>query len=64
MGNGVIIIPPHDFKQPSRWYYRVQKIKKHEFRVVTYGIKSIPNFINFRSAILFLSNPHADGYQI
>jgi hypothetical protein len=23
MGNGVIIIPPHDFKQSSRWYYRV-----------------------------------------
>jgi hypothetical protein len=23
MGSGVIKIPPHDLKQPSRWYYRV-----------------------------------------
>jgi hypothetical protein len=23
MGNGVIIVPPHDFTHPSRWYYQL-----------------------------------------
>jgi hypothetical protein len=33
-----IITPVHNFKQPSRWYYRVQEVKKYEYVVVTYGI--------------------------
>jgi hypothetical protein len=32
-GNGVIIIPPHDFKQPPSWYHRVLKFKKCEFGI-------------------------------
>jgi hypothetical protein len=55
MGNGVII-PPHDFKQPSCWYYRLQEIKQYDFGVITNGITSIPNFINFRPAILHSKN--------
>jgi hypothetical protein len=51
MGNGVII-PPHKFKQLSCWYYRLQKVKKYEFAVFTYGIISVRKFINFRPAIL------------
>jgi hypothetical protein len=39
MRNGVII-PPHDFKHPSRWYYRVLKQIKYEIAVVTNGITS------------------------
>jgi hypothetical protein len=25
MRNGIIIIPPHDFKESSRWYYRMHE---------------------------------------
>jgi hypothetical protein len=49
---GVIIIPPHDFKPPSRWYYRVQEVQKCDFGVVTCGMTSKPNFINFGPVIL------------
>jgi hypothetical protein len=54
VGNGVIINPPQDFKQLPRCYYPVQNIIKCVFVVVTYGIKSTLNFINFRQAILQL----------
>jgi hypothetical protein len=47
-GNGFIIIPHHEFEQPSHWYYPVQQDIKYEIGVVTYGITSTPNFINFR----------------
>jgi hypothetical protein len=50
MGNGVII-PPHNFRKLSRWCYRMHKVTKYEFIVVTHGI-TIPNFIYFRLAIL------------
>jgi hypothetical protein len=50
------MIPPHDFKQQPRWYYRVQKRIKYDIGVVTCGITSIPNFMNFRPAILWLLN--------
>jgi hypothetical protein len=52
MGNGVNIIPLHDFKQPSRWYQRVEEVKEYDFGAFTYGINSIPNVISFRPAIL------------
>jgi hypothetical protein len=57
MGSRNIISPPHDFKQSSRWYYRVQERIKYVPGVVTYGITSIPNFMNFRPDILQLMRP-------
>jgi hypothetical protein len=51
-----VITPPHDFKQPPCLYYQEKEVKEYEFGVVTYGITSIPNFINFRPAILQLFN--------
>jgi hypothetical protein len=29
MGKGVVIIPPHESKVQSHWYYRVQEFKKY-----------------------------------
>jgi hypothetical protein len=53
MATGVtIIIPPRDFQYLSRWYYKVLGGRNYEFGVVTYGIKSIPNFMNFHPGIL------------
>jgi hypothetical protein len=52
MRNGVIVIPPHDFKQICRWYNCVLKDKNYEFLFVTYGIISMQNLINFRPAII------------
>jgi hypothetical protein len=52
MRNGVIIIPPHEFKQLSCWYYRVYKVENYEFSFVKYGIVSIQNLINFRQGII------------
>jgi hypothetical protein len=38
-----------NFKQPSRWYYRVQYVTKYAFGEIIYGMKSIPNFMkNYR----------------
>jgi hypothetical protein len=50
-GNSVIIIPPHEFKQTSCWYYKVQEVTNYDFRVVTYGITSTPYFIKILKAI-------------
>jgi hypothetical protein len=47
-----VVIPPHDFKEQSRWYYHVQKDRTYLFAVVTHGITAIPNLINFRHAVL------------
>jgi hypothetical protein len=52
----VIIIPPREFENPLRLYYAVQEVRKYVLRVVTYGIASEPNFMNFRPAILQLLN--------
>jgi hypothetical protein len=51
MGNGVII-PLHDFEQLSRWYYREKKGLNYVTGVLAYGITFMPNFMNFRPAIL------------
>jgi hypothetical protein len=40
MDNGIIITPPHDFKQISRWYFHVQLLTKYTFGVIICGIKS------------------------
>jgi hypothetical protein len=38
MRNGVVvIITPHDFEHPSRWYYSVYEVKMCLLRVVTSG---------------------------
>jgi hypothetical protein len=53
MGNSAINVPPHNFKQPCRLYYSGRKIKNYEFEIAPCGIMSMPNFINFRQAILY-----------
>jgi hypothetical protein len=53
MGNGVII-PPHEFKQPSRWYNRVHEVTKYEFGVVTHGMTSITHFTEIHTDIIQL----------
>jgi hypothetical protein len=52
IGTGVVIIPPHEFKQLFCCNYSVQKVKVCEFAVVTNDITTITNFINFRPSIL------------
>jgi hypothetical protein len=44
-GDTVNIIPPHDFKQQSRWYYRVWEATYREYGEVTYSITSITNLM-------------------
>lgn len=34
MSNGAFIVPPHEFKNLLRWYYRLWEIKNHENNVV------------------------------
>jgi hypothetical protein len=58
MCNGVIINPPHEFKQPLRWQYRVLEVAKYEFGVIIYGITSIPNFMQILTNIIQLLNIH------
>jgi hypothetical protein len=53
--NGVII-PPREFKHPSRWFYRVLKKMKYDILLVTYGITSTHHFINFPPATFQLLN--------
>jgi hypothetical protein len=53
MGNDVIV-PPHDFEHPSRWYYGVQEIKKYIFGADSSGITPIANFMEIRLTILSL----------
>jgi hypothetical protein len=50
MCNVVIVIPSQEFERPSRWYYRVQEVKKCELRVVTHWTTSIPNFMKIFAA--------------
>jgi hypothetical protein len=57
MGIGVII-SPHDFKEPSRWYYRAQEVTKYEFGVIIYVIPSMSNFIKILTGIPELLNAH------
>jgi hypothetical protein len=52
MRNGVIITLPHEFKQQPRWNYGMWEVMKYDFGVVTYGITSVKNFVNFRTAIV------------
>jgi hypothetical protein len=63
MFNGVIT-PPHDFRQPSRWYYRVQKVAKYEFGEITYGITSIPNCMYILTDIIWLLNAYRRTSQL
>jgi hypothetical protein len=64
MGNGVITIPTHDFKQQSRWYYQVWEVKRYEFRAVIYGITSIPNFVKILTDIVQLFSAHRQISQV
>jgi hypothetical protein len=54
ISNGVINIPPHDFKQPSRWYYRLFFVTKYTFGAIIHGMKSIPNLVKILTEIIKL----------
>jgi hypothetical protein len=54
----LVLTPLHKFVSPPCWYYRLEEIIKHDFRVVRNCITSIPNFIQIRPAVLELN--HAD----
>jgi hypothetical protein len=56
--NSVIVIPPHDFMQISRWYYGDSKIENYEFSFVKCGMISIQRSINFRTTIINLWNSY------
>jgi hypothetical protein len=60
VGNGVIIILPHRFEHPLRWYYRAWEVTKCELGTVTYGIMSTPNLMKIRPAILFIESVLTD----
>jgi hypothetical protein len=51
MGNGVLIVPPHEFEHPSRWYYQSLEIKKHRSGLCFNGMISTPNFMKIRSPV-------------
>jgi len=48
----LVLIPPHKFVRPPYSYYTLQEIEKYDFRVDSNGIKSMPNFIQIRPAVL------------
>jgi hypothetical protein len=54
MGNGIIIIPPHNFMHPSWWYYQLYELKKYDFGWASNDIMSITNVIKLHPAILKL----------
>jgi hypothetical protein len=58
MGNGVIMIPHHNFKQPSSWYQRVWEVKKYAFGKDTCGMKSVLNFIKILTEIIQSPDVH------
>jgi hypothetical protein len=62
--NGVIINPPHDFKQPSCLYCRGYEITKYESEVSTYGITCVPNVIQVLPGIMSLLNAHNPTSQL
>jgi hypothetical protein len=51
MGFGILIVPPHDFQHPSRWYCQGKEIKKCEFGVFSNSITSIQNSMKVCPAI-------------
>jgi predicted SprT family Zn-dependent metalloprotease len=56
MRTGIVTVTTHEVKALYRLYYRVHEVKDSEFLLLTSGVTSIPNFINFRLAILRLRN--------
>jgi hypothetical protein len=56
-GNGVLIVTPHSFEHPSRWYYELQEIN-YNFGLASNGITPIPNFMNVSPTILNLLHAH------
>lgn len=51
MSKGVIL-PPHNFKHPSRWYYQLQKIKNKICSSLQWH-KLHTKFLKIRSIIVF-----------
>jgi hypothetical protein len=54
MGNGVVILPPHVFDKPLRWYWQLKGIKIYGHGIGTNGVISIPNFMKICPLILEL----------
>jgi hypothetical protein len=59
MANGVIMVPPHGFENPSRLLQELMDILKYNFGVVYNGITSILNFTKIRPVILWLLNAYS-----
>jgi hypothetical protein len=54
MGNGVIIIPPHNFVRPWRRIYQLYETEKYDSGLASNGMTSMKNFMRIHSAILEL----------
>jgi hypothetical protein len=52
----LVSIPPHKFVRPPCWYYRLQEVEKHDFKVDPNGITSIQNFIQTLPVALELNH--------
>lgn len=51
MGNGVIIVFPHDSTLSSLWYYQLQKTKKYNFYFTNTAMKFVRNVMGILPAI-------------
>lgn len=51
MGSCVLIVPPHEFKQPSSLYYQLYVMRKQYCGLRTSCIMHTPNFMKIRSSV-------------
>jgi hypothetical protein len=51
VGNGVLVVPPHDFEHLSRWYYQLYSLKKYCCGLRSNGVISIPNLMKILLSI-------------
>jgi hypothetical protein len=40
-----IILPPHKFEHPWRWYFRLSETERYEFGAASNGMTPIPDFM-------------------
>jgi hypothetical protein len=59
----LVSIPPHKFVRQPCWHYRLWEIEKYDFRLVPSGIKSTPDFIQIRPAVLMQIDREADRHD-
>jgi hypothetical protein len=62
LGNGVVILPPHAFDDPLRWYWQMKGIKMYDLSARTNGVMSVAKFIEIRLFILELLHG-SDGHK-